>query len=130
MPVTEIANILQTTPTVVNYRINKLLKKNIIQGFRINVDISKLGYQWFKVDIDLKDYSKRKNILDYIRTNPHLIIVDESAGVADLELEFHLKNLNELHKIMEDINSKFPNIVKNYRYIYATNVYKMHYMPE
>jgi len=130
MPVTEIANILQTTPTVVNYRINKLLKKNIIQGFRINIDISKLGYQWFKVDIDLKDYSKRKNILDYIRTNPHLIIVDESAGVADLELEFHLKNLNELHKIMEDINSKFPNIVKNYRYIYATNVYKMHYMPE
>jgi len=129
-PVTEIANILKTTPTVISYRIKKLIKKKIILGFRINLNIAKLGYQWFKVDIDLKDYSKRKNIIDYIKTNPHLIIVDESAGVADLELEFHLKNLNELHIIMEDLNSKFPKIVKNYRYIYATNVYKMHYIPE
>ena len=130
MPVTEIANLLKTTSTVVSYRIKKLIKKKIILGFRINLNISKLGYQWFKVDIDLKDYSKRKNIIDYIKINPHLIIVDESAGVADLELEFHLKNLNELHLIMEDLYSKFPNIIKNYRYIYATNVYKMHYMPE
>ena len=50
----------------------------------------------------------RKNIIDYIKKNPHLIIIDESAGVADLELEFHLKNLNDLHHIMEDINIKFP----------------------
>jgi DNA-binding Lrp family transcriptional regulator len=130
MPVTEIANCLKTTPTVVNYRIKKLIKTKIIQGFRVNLDISKLGYQWFKIDIDLKDYSKRNKIINYIKKNPNLIIIDESAGVADLELEFHLKNLNDLHKIMEDINIKFPNIVKNYRYIYATDVYKMHYMPE
>jgi Lrp/AsnC family leucine-responsive transcriptional regulator len=130
MPVTEIANNLKTTPTVVNYRIKKLMKSKIIQGFRVNLDISKLGYQWFKVDIDLRDYSRRSSIIEYIKKNPHLIIIDESAGVADLELEFHLKNLNELHDILEDINIKFPNVVKNYRYIYATDVYKMHYMPE
>ena len=130
MPVTEIASCLKTTPTVVNYRIKKLIKNKVIQGFRVNLNISELGYQWFKIDIDLKDYSKSNNIINYIKKNPNLIIIDESAGVADLELEFHLKNLNDLHKIMEDINVKFPNIVKNYRYIYATDVYKMHYMPE
>jgi DNA-binding Lrp family transcriptional regulator len=130
MPITEIANNLSTTPTVISYRIKKMIKNKIILGFRINLNIEKLGYEWFKVDIDLKDYSKRKNIIEYIKSNPHLVIIDESAGVADLELEFHLKNLNQLHMIMEDLNSKFPNIVKNYRYIYATDVFKMHYIPE
>jgi len=130
IPVTEIANRLNTTPTVVNYRIKKLMKKDIIQGFRVNLNISKLGYKWVKVDIDLSDYTKRKYIIKYIKLNPHLIIVDESAGVADLEFEFHLKNLNQLHEIMKDVNVKFPNVIKNYKYIYATDVYKMHYMPE
>jgi len=128
--VTEIANLLNTTSTVANYRIKKLIKKDVIQGFRVNLDISKLGYKWIKVDIDLRDYTKREHIISYIKLNPHLIIVDESAGVTDLEFEFHLKNLNQLHEIMEDIKSKFPNAVKNYRYIYATDVYKMHFMPE
>jgi Lrp/AsnC family transcriptional regulator for asnA, asnC and gidA len=130
MPVTEIARFLDTTPTVVNYRINKLIKADVIQGFRVNLDISKLGYKWFKVDIDLRDYTKRDHIISYMKANPHLIIVDESAGVTDLEFEFHLKNLSQLHEIMEDINIKFPNVVKNYKYIYAVDVYKMHYMPE
>ena len=130
MPVTEIANILKTTPTVVNYRIKKLIKKDIIQGFRVNLDISKLGYKWFKVDIDLKDYTQRDKIIKYMKNNPHLVLVDESAGVTDIEFEFHLKSMSQLHDIMEDIKSKFPNVVKNYKYIYATDVYKMHFMPE
>ena len=130
IPVTEIANRLNTTPTVVNYRIKKLIKKDVIQGFRVNLNILKLGYKWFKVDIDLRDYAKREHIINYIKSNPHLIIVDESAGVTDLEFEFHLKSLNQLHEIMGNISSKFPDVIKNYKYIYATDVYKMHYMPE
>ena len=129
MPVTEIAIKLNTTPTVVNYRINKLIKADVIQGFRVNLDISKLGFKWFKVDIDLRDYRQRDKIISFMKSNPYLIIVDESAGVTDLEFEFHLKSLNQLHQIMEEINIKFPNVVKNYKYIYAVEVYKMHYMP-
>ncbi|UCF13447.1 MAG: Lrp/AsnC family transcriptional regulator [Thermoplasmatales archaeon] len=130
MPVTKIAKNLNSTVTVINYRIKKLMRLGVIQGFRVNYDFSKLGYQWFKLDIDLKEYEKKEQIIDYIKSNPHLIIIDESAGVSDLELEFHLESLNKLHDIMEDIIAKFPNVVKNYRYIYAVKVHKMHYMPE
>ena len=130
MPVTEVAKKLDSTVTVINHRIKKLIKLDVIQGFRVNIDTAKLGYRWFKVDIDLKEYTKRDKIISYIKQNPNLIIVDESAGVSDLELEFHLKTLGDVHQIMEDIIIKFPGVVKNYKYIYAVKVHKMNYMPE
>lgn len=129
MPVTKIAKNLNSTVTVINYRMKKLTRLGVIQGFRVNYDFSKLGFQWFKIDIDLKKYEQREQIINYVKTNPNLIIIDESAGVADLELEFHLENLGKLHEIMNNIIIKFPDAVKNYRYIYAVKVHKMHYMP-
>ncbi len=130
MPITEIAKQLDTSVTVINHRLKKLTKLDVIQGYRINLNISKLGYRWFKVDIDLKDYNQREKIIEYMKRNPHLIIVDESAGVSDLEMEFHLKSVNDFHQTMEDMIEKFPGAIKNYKYIYAIKVYKMHYMPE
>ncbi|MCI0500845.1 MAG: hypothetical protein L0Y61_03770, partial [Epsilonproteobacteria bacterium] len=75
-------------------------------------------------------YSKRDSIINYLKNNPHLIILDESTGYSDLELEFHLKSISYVHEIMQDILSKFTEAVKNYSYVYAKKVYKMSYMPE
>ncbi|EMR74408.1 transcriptional regulator [Thermoplasmatales archaeon SCGC AB-539-N05] len=130
MPITEIAKKLKTTSTVVNYRIKKLQKLEIIQGFRTNINYSKLGYQQFKVNIHLKDYSKIDQILNYILQNPNLIYIDRSAGFADLELEFHFKTLEEMHNIIKDIIVKFPGIIKNYTFFNYTKINKIQYMPQ
>lgn len=130
IPITEVAKKLNLTVTVINYRIKKLIKLGVIQGFRTNIDISKLGYQYFKVDIDLKDYKQIEEIINYIKFNPHLIYIDKSAGLADLELEFHVESLNKLHEIMEDLTIKFSKAIKNYKYFNMSKVHKMHYMPE
>jgi len=130
IPTTEISKKLHVSTTVVKYRIKKLIKAGVIQGFRTNIDFEKLGYQFFKVDIDFKDYKKREAIVNYIKSNPYLIYIDKSAGHADLEIEFHLEGLNHLHQLMEDLNNKFPDAIKNYKYFNFTKVYKMQFMPE
>jgi len=130
IPITEIAKKLSTTTTVVKYRIKKLLDLGVIQGFRTNIDFSKLGYQQFKVNMYLKKYEKINQIINYIKHNPHLIYIDKSAGYADLELEFHLKSLEEIHRIAQDLIVKFPGVTKNYKFFNYTKVHKMHYMPE
>jgi DNA-binding Lrp family transcriptional regulator len=130
MPVKEIANRLNTTVAVVNYRIKKLIKEGVIQGFRSDMDLSQLGYQFFKADIDLKDYKQRGKLINYAKTNPHLVRIDKSVGISDLELEYHVLSLEQFHEIMKDLTNKFPNIIKKYRYVYASKLHKMNYMPE
>ena len=129
IPLTELANDLNSTVTKVNYRIKKLQKSGVIQGFRADIDFSKLGYQFFKADIFLKDYRQRQNIINYVKTNPALIRIDQSVGVSDLELEFHVKTLQDFHEIMQDIINKYPEAIKNYKYVYASKLHKMNYMP-
>ena len=130
IPLTELANKLNSTVTKVNYRIKKLQKLGVIQGFRTDIDFSKLGYQFFKADIYLKDYSKRQDIIKHVRTNPVVIRIDQSVGVSDLELEFHVRTLQEFHRIMQNIINEFPDAIKNYKYVYASKLHKMNYMPE
>lgn len=130
LPITEIAKKLDSTVTIINYRIKRLIKSGIIQGFRTNIDFSKLGYQYFKVDIYLKDYKKVDKIISYIKFNPNLIYIDKTAGLADLEAEFHIESLEKLQQIMNDLVVKFPYIIKNFKYFNMSKVIKMHYMPE
>ena len=130
MPLTEIAKKLNTTSTVVKYRIRKLQNLGVIQGYRTNINYSKLGYQQFKVNIDLKEYDKIDQIISYIKNEPNLVYIDRSAGFSDLELEFHLKSLNEMHDILRDLIVKFPGTIKNYKFFNYTDINKMQYMPE
>lgn len=130
IPIKEIARQLNTTVAVVNYRIKKLMRQDVIQGFRCDMNLGKLGYQFFKADIDLRDYKQRGKIINYAKSNPHLVRIDRSVGISDLELEYHVINLEEFHDIMKDLVSKFPDIIKKYKYVYASKLHKMNYMPE
>jgi len=130
MPVKDLADKLNTTVAVVNYRLKKLIRQGVIQGFRADIDYAKLGYQFFKADIDLKDYKQRGKIINYAKTNPHLIRIDKSVGISDLELEYHVHSLEEFHQIMKDLTNTFPDAIKKYRYVYASRLHKMNYMPE
>jgi Lrp/AsnC family transcriptional regulator for asnA, asnC and gidA len=130
IPVKEIAQRLNTTVAIVNYRIKKLLREGVIQGFRCDIDLAKLGYQFFKTDIDLRDYRQRSKIINYAKSNPHLVRIDKSVGISDLELEYHVLSLEQFHEIMKDLVNKFPEVIKKYRYVYASKLHKMNYMPE
>jgi len=130
MPLIEIARKLNTTSMVIKHRIKKMRRQGVIQGFRTNLDFTKLGYKHFKVDIYLMAYEKAGDITNYLLSNPHLVYIDYTAGFSDLELEFHLKGSDELHRIMDDVISRFPNTIKNYSYFIFSEIHKMRYMPE
>lgn len=126
----EIAKKLNSTAITINNRIRKLIKADVIQGFRVNIDFSKLGYYFYKAEVSLVDYKKRGDIINYIVLNPHLIMIDESAGIADLELNFIVKDVNQFYEIMEDLTIKFPDTIQNYKYFYVSKIHKLQYIPE
>ena len=130
MPTIEIAEKLNTTAATINSRIKKLIESGVILGFRVALDYSKIGYNYYKVDIILKDTSKIQKIVDYVESKPNLVGRIISLGYVDLEFVFFLKNVNELHDIMNDLSSKFPDIIKSYIYFTNTQTYKYQYLPE
>jgi len=129
LPTIEIAKELNTTTMVVSHRIRKMIKKGVIQGFKTNLDYIKLGYQNFKVDIHLKDYKDIKDIIKYITQNPHLYYINKTAGHADLEIEFYVKTINDLHQIMMDLVTKYPGEIKYYNTFNILNFIKRQFMP-
>jgi len=129
-PLIDIAAKLDCSSQTINYRLKNLIKSKVIQAFRTSIDVSKLGLQHYKLDIYLREHKQRKPIMNYIRYNPNLTYIDVSIGFSDLELEFYLENEDKLLKIMEDINSRFPNSIKNYSYFITQNVHKVRFMPE
>ncbi len=129
MPAVDIAKKLNVTAVTVANRIKKLVDQEIIQWFRTNFDLTKIGYRWYKVDIDLKDHKKIKQIIEYLSRNPNFVGVDRTLGYVDLEIEFYLKNVSEVHNIMEDLSTKFPNTIKNYKYVYVLETFRYHFFP-
>lgn len=130
MTSSDIAEKLNTNPNIVNYRIKKLIKSDVIKAFRTNIEFSRLGYQYFKVDIYLRDYNQREKIIDYITSDPHLVSIDVTTGISHLELEFHLRNFPQLYQIMSDINRTFSHAIRNYKYFTFQKTHKYVFLPE
>ncbi len=126
---TEIAEILGQPRSLIKSRYNRLIKTKVIQGFRVKLDISKIGYVFFKVDIQLKEYNKRNQILKYISKNPHLVAIDETIGLSHIELELQLHTVEEIHEIMNNISTKFPEAIRSYRFISIKKLHKLSYFP-
>jgi DNA-binding Lrp family transcriptional regulator len=124
IPTLEIAQKLNSTVNTINSRMSRLVKTGVILRYFINIDWPTIGYQWFKADIVLKDSKKIPQIMEYIENNPNLFGRMVSLGYVDLELIFCLNNANQLHQIMEDLSTKFPDTVRSYKYFSLTKTHK------
>jgi DNA-binding Lrp family transcriptional regulator len=129
----EIANKLNSSESKVSYRIKKLEKKlwpKIYRGiesniYTINVDWSKLGYRWFHLQINLIDYSKKNQIVDYLRKNPYLIRSFKFLNLdMDLHFTFLLHNMEQIRNIIEDITTRFPDSINDYHFYSTYKIYK------
>jgi DNA-binding Lrp family transcriptional regulator len=131
MSIIDIAEKLKSSTQTIKNRINNLIKLKIISGFKTEIDFSKLEYHFYRLDINLIEQVKKQPIISYIIKNPHIRSVYGSMGdAADLEFEIFLKNINQLHKFVEDITHKFPNCIKDYKYHTSIKRHKNITIPE
>jgi len=124
IPTLEIAQKLNSTVNTINSRTKRLIKTGIIMRYSLDIDWPKIGYQLYKADVMLKDPKKIHQVIDYVETNPYLFCRMASLGYVDLELIFLLNNANQLHQIMEDLSSKFPDTITKYKYFSEIKLHK------
>ncbi len=129
-PLIELAEKIGCSSQTANYRIKNLIKKGVIQAFRVNIDLSKLGLQIFKVDIFLKEYKQRKNIIKFLDDKGCLECLNVASGWSDIEPEIVVENMDKLIQLMDEINHKFPNVIRRLEYWIMAEVHKERWLPE
>jgi len=130
IPLIELAEKVDTSSQTVNYRLNNMMKSGVIRGFRVNIDLSKLGLQYFDVRINLTDHSFRRKIIGYLEKTPYLKCVNTAFGYADLELELILENMDKLVQVMDELDVKFPRVIRNYHLLKIKKTYRERWLPE
>ena len=130
VPLIKLAETIGCSSQSVDYRIKNLIKSGVISAFRVNIDETKLGLHRYKVDIYLKDHNLKKPVFDYLKNKSYIEYMNLAMGWADLEPEFVVKDMDELSKILEEINFKFSGAIKKQSFFIVEKFHKLRYLPE
>ena len=83
------------------------------------------------IDIYLKDHAKGKKIEEYLLRNPYVeSVMDMTIGWCDLNFELMVKNVDTLTQIIEDIDNKFPGVIRRTNFWISKKIYKERWLPE
>ncbi|MDD5023071.1 MAG: Lrp/AsnC family transcriptional regulator [Candidatus ainarchaeum sp.] len=108
---TQIAKKLRSSKTTVKYRVERLIRENIIIGFNAIIDFSLLGYSIYRINIRLKNCPPEieKSILDYLISQNNIYVLFKVNGPYHLVLGVKAKNIWELNLFWEGFNNQFFN---------------------
>jgi Lrp/AsnC family transcriptional regulator, leucine-responsive regulatory protein len=105
----------------VNYRINLLMKKGVIEKFTVLTNLASLELDTAVVKFKFEeDVYKIKGLLDYFVDHDFSIWVAVLSGEWDLVVEFVYKEQIQLSKIIEQIIEKWETSLHSYM-IYPSN---------
>ncbi len=131
-PLIRIANNLKISPKVVSYRINRMEKNGLIEGYRPEIDHNKLGYTYYKlwININYENFKEIKKLYFYIKQNPIVLFIVKGSGLPeDLDLEIMVKDNQELFNFIKDLKIKFPNLIGDYKAFTYLETKKVRYLP-
>ncbi|MFA5746081.1 MAG: Lrp/AsnC family transcriptional regulator [archaeon] len=127
----DIAKEVNLSETTVLSRIKDFERKKIILAYNIGIDINKIGYNYFKLHMNYKDFNlKRYNdLLGYCQYQENIWSATHLIGGDDIEIDVYIEDEERYMKFLNDIRSKFSDIIKNYETINYHKEFKYNLFP-
>ncbi|MFH1649167.1 MAG: AsnC family transcriptional regulator [Candidatus Woesearchaeota archaeon] len=112
MPITELAEKVRSSHTIVRGRMDRMEEKGIIIQYRLGTDLNVLGLELYKAIIKLDRYSKQDEVrmLEYLSRLPNVQYY--IRNLWHLEPEFVVRNYQEYYGIIEGLKKEFPDVVR------------------
>jgi DNA-binding Lrp family transcriptional regulator len=100
--------------TVIKYRIDRLVKENIIQNFNAMIDVFKLGYSVYRLNFVFQYASpeKEKEIIDYFTDYKNTWSAASAKGRYDFTTTILVKNPNEFYSFYEETLNRYRYYLK------------------
>lgn len=127
MPLIEISSKLKIPERTVAFRIKKMEKNKIIQGYRVNINLEKIGYEYYKINMILNNFENYDKLLEFSNSNPNIIYLDRTVTDLDFEIDVEVKNRQELLKLLEEIKANFS--IRSTEILSFKRYYKLELLP-
>ena len=131
LTILEMIDQLSLTRDVINYRMKKLTKDNILSQYRISINLDKIDHKLYKIILRLHSLTpeKEKQLITYIASHSHGMQYLKLVGSWDVELEFEIKDDEQLHNILLEIRNNFSEIIRDYDTLLIHQEHKLNYYP-
>ena len=115
--------------SVVYSRINRLVKKKLIERFTIDVNNKELGYTVKSLTGINMDSKQRSVVIEELFKIPGVREVSEVTGRFDILVTMYAKNLGEMHQLISEKIGKISGIIGSESFIeMKTRTKQMPYM--
>ena len=126
----EIARKLKISADTVRSRIKNLEKKKIIVGYKIGLNLDKLGFVSYRVDLQLLSTARNKELFEYCRQHKNIYQINKSIGGADFEMEVIVEDLAHLIQLINEIKTRFKDVVNDAEYFGFSTFHILKYIPD
>jgi Lrp/AsnC family transcriptional regulator, leucine-responsive regulatory protein len=114
VPNSVLAKRVNKSRETVNYRIQQLQKKGIIQGFITSINPNKFGYEMYKVYLKIENIPKeREKFISELEKKDKIYWIGVSEGAFDLVFAILAKDQVEYYESLNSILSKWKHLVIN-----------------
>jgi Lrp/AsnC family leucine-responsive transcriptional regulator len=100
---------VRLSKTVVQYRINRLVKNGIIKNFYTSIDFYKLGYINLGIYVNYQYYTPEieKEIINYFVNSKHAWFIANIQGKFDLIVLFSVRDMNQFFSFWKKTLTKY-----------------------
>ncbi len=119
---------VRLTKTVVQYRIDRLIKTGIIKNFYTSIDFYKLGYINLGIYVNYQYYTPEieKDIIEYFIHSKHAWFIANIQGKFDLIVLFSISNMNQFLSFWKKTLTKYRFYIQSALFSFFT---KSYYLP-
>lgn len=112
----EIAKEVDLSADAIGIRIKRLLVEKVIKKFTILPNLSKLDYKWytFCIKMNFFDENNEKKFKSFIENHPGIIRSTKTFGDYDILMYIIAKEQKDFHKLIKELRTTFPHIIKYY----------------
>lgn len=132
VPLVDIAKKVHLSAKVVAYRIRRMEKAGLIEGYRPIIDYNVLGFAYYKVWIALSNITstRLKQLHEYVKRNPIVLYLVKGIGLpGELDIEVIVKSNIELYNFIKDLKLKFPLMVGEQKIFMFMETKKARFLP-
>lgn len=114
IPYSQLAKKVGLSKQGAEYKVNNLIKKEVIKGFYPVVNVPKLGYRYCRLFVTLQNTTKEKHqeIVGYFLKHNKVFWLFKMHGIYDFLVVIWVKELNEFREFKEELESKFSGYMK------------------
>ncbi len=113
----KIAVLVGRSKEFVSYRIKRLEKEKVINGYTAIVDMSKLGYLIFRIYLRFQNTcdERVKEIVDYLKEEDRIWTIAQLHGRWDYAFFIGIKNVQDFHEVWKQFLFRFKENINESR---------------